>query len=156
MTGSLGDELKRANDEVEEIASGLRAAIQKVQVDAAQAVVRLVDDADARKASLLVRISHLQALVADSPPAESMDANPEPRQSGLSATDVILTALLEGPMSSNALDKAVMDQGLRKASAEKAKWVCRTKGWATHAKRIWTITPQGRDKILGQDSTQET
>lgn len=156
MTGSLGEEMKRANDEVEEIASGLRAAIRKVQVDAAEAVVRLVDDADVRKAPLLVRISHLRALIGDSSSAEPGEAAPEARQAGLSATDAILTALLNGPMSSNVLDKAVMDQGLRKASAEKAKWVCRTKGWATHSKRIWTITPLGRDKILGQDSTQET
>ena len=153
MTGSLAAELRRANSEVEEITSDLQAAIRKVHTDAAEDVMRLVDDADARKAALLVRISHLRALVGDDSPSEPVEADNEPQQPSLSATDAILTALLDGPSSASALDQAVMDQGLRKASAEKAKWHCRTRGWATHSKRIWKITPLGRDRILGRDIT---
>lgn len=153
MAGSLDDELKRAREEVEAIASGLQAAIRRVHVDAAEAVMRLVDEADARKGALLVRISHLQALVGSSAAPDPVEAAPEPEQPELSATEAILTALLEGPKAANAVDKAVMKHGLTKSSSEKAKWICRTRGWATHSRRIWTITPEGRNKILGRVST---
>ena len=156
MAGSLDDELKRASEEVEAVASGLQASIRKVHVDAADAIVRLIDEADARKSALLVRISYLNALVGTEPTPVPVEVVHEPKKPGLSATEAILTALLDGPKSANALDAAVMAQGLSKASAEKAKWTCRHNGWASHSKRIWKITPAGSDKILGQDSTQET
>ncbi|MGH1589965.1 hypothetical protein ACRBEV_18555 [Methylobacterium phyllosphaerae] len=79
MAGSLDNELKRTREELAGIASELTVAIQKIQVDAAEGVMRLVGEADVRKAALLVRLSHLQALVGTSPLPSLEEAAPAPR-----------------------------------------------------------------------------
>jgi predicted nucleic acid-binding protein len=155
MTRSLAEEVEATRLEIIEVSSGLDEAIRKIQTGAAQAVVDLVRASADRKANLLVRLSHLEA--AASAAGVSIAADHSARQKGnVSAVDAILLALAKGSRSANDVDKAVIAQGLSKSSSEKAKWTCKTNGWVTHSKRIWSITPEGLKKIKGQVPPQET
>ncbi len=158
MAHSLAEEVEATRKEIATISSGLDEDIRRVHAGAAQAVVDLVRASADRKASLLVRLLHLEAAVAAAGVSNAPTATPtQPGQKGhLSATDAILMALSKKSLSANEVDRAVMSHGLSKSSSEKAKWVCRSNGWVTHSKRVWSITPKGLAKIRGQDPPPET
>lgn len=139
------------------------AAVDRVfedRIEAAQkemmATIRsAASQADAAKSSLRLRLSHLKAATTDGAQIElpkSVQHLPEVakgRSSRATARELILKALRDqGPLSTNALDVVVIQQGRwTKAASDKAKLLAKRDGLATNEKRIWSITTKGEEEL---------
>ncbi|MGU3659082.1 hypothetical protein [Methylobacterium fujisawaense] len=129
--------------------------IESAQKEMMATIRSAASDADAAKSSLRLRLSHLKAAMADGSQIgapKSMQQLPELTQGRTSrptARELILRALRDqGPLSTNALDGIVIQQGgWTKAASDKAKLLAKRDGLATNEKRIWSITAQGEEEL---------
>ena len=155
----LTDEIADVQRRLEAIDQAIETRVRKIQDDATTAIVQAMRDSDDEKTGLRVKLAHLIAAAGGSGPVErpktieadaSLGAAPSTRRT---AGETILEELAkQGPLSSNALDKAVMAEGWSKFAAEKAKVVQKKNGLIINEKRIWSLTPEGQAKVSGTSS----
>ena len=152
---SLADEILETESRIARLDQDLSDEIRRIQDEAGNKVLASVRKSDALKAGLRLRLSHLRAAHADEPEkAQREDEEVPPGNTPASdegkptAKELILTALRDrGPLSTNALDEVVMGAGWSKFAADKAKTLSKRNGFTTSDKRIWSITPKGRNEV---------
>ncbi|MGA0532701.1 hypothetical protein [Hansschlegelia sp. KR7-227] len=154
-------EMGRTTSQILSVIEKATREVQRVS-DRSLAIVREAVIAGAiREEKLHKKLAKLEVMAKLQPDDEeaprSAKADPEkppldqPNQPKRSASEIILFKLASSrqPVPTGDLDEIVIEEGLTKSAAEKAKYHLKKDGLATASKRRWSITDAGRKKLNG-------
>ena len=151
-------EMGRTTSQILSVIEKATRDVQRVS-DRSLAIVREAVIAGAiREEKLHKRLAKLEVMAKLQPDDEeaALTAKPDPErpsseQPKRSASEIILFKLASSrqPVPTGDLDEIVVEEGLTKSAAEKAKYHLKKDGFATASKRRWSITVAGRKKLNG-------
>ncbi|WAJ28475.1 hypothetical protein [Antarcticirhabdus aurantiaca] len=151
MSG-LASEIEQAEAEVAELASRLANAFARIDADAHEKRLAVIQETDQEREALNSRLHHLRSALREAKPRTLVVAPKSKAKPSRSPSEIIL-ALLAGatdPVPTSEIDAAVISGGWTKAASEKAKTRLRDQGLIHSEKRRYTITEKGKEEIGGR------